>query len=247
MEDLAAKYDAELLEGPRPRRSELLRLTRIGAEFVRGFRKLHFLGPAVTVFGSARFGEDSAYYGVARDIGRRIARTDTAVITGGGPGIMEAANRGARDARDAAPAGDRVGRSVGCNITLPFEQHPNPYLDTFIEFHYFFVRKVMLVKYSFAFVVLPGGFGTLDELFESLVLIQTGKIERFPVVLMGTDYWGPLVDFVRTRMVEAGTIAAADASLLTVTDDVDRALAVIGEARAASKPLRPRRWRLLGE
>jgi uncharacterized protein (TIGR00730 family) len=146
---------------------ELIRVLRIMVEFVRGFRALHFVGPCVTVFGSARFKEDHPYYALGREVGRELARAGFTVMTGGGPGIMEAANRGAKEVG---------GRSVGCNIELPAEQKPNQYLDRFITFHHFFVRKVMLVKYSYAFVALPGGFGTLDEIFETATLVQTGKI-----------------------------------------------------------------------
>ncbi|MEO1534481.1 MAG: TIGR00730 family Rossman fold protein [Planctomycetota bacterium] len=213
----------DLLAGPGFRRSEAARVLRIGAEFIKGFRKLHFVGPCVTVFGSARFDENHRYYEQAREVGRRIAKADLTTMTGGGPGIMEAANRGARDAN---------GKSIGCNITLPFEQEPNAYLDTFIEFRYFFVRKVMLVKYSCAFVVCPGGFGTLDEVFETLVLIQTNKITRFPIVLMGTDYWQPIVDFVRRDMVKAKTIDESDLDLVVFTDDHDEVEDVLRSAKA---------------
>src|SRR5690349_7713061 len=158
------------LEGPQNRTSELIRAVRIFFEFMRGFRALHFVGPCVTVFGSARFPEDHRYYTLAREMGRRLGRAGFTVMTGGGPGIMEAANRGARDVG---------GRSVGCNIILPKEQAPNPYLDLWVEFRYFFVRKVMLAKYSYAFVALPGGFGTMDALFECATLVQTGKIRNF--------------------------------------------------------------------
>ena len=213
----------DLLAGPGFRRSETARVIRIAAEFIRGFRKLHFVGPCVTVFGSARFDEDHRHYEVAREVGRRIARVGLTTMTGGGPGVMEATNRGARD---------EGGVSIGCNITLPFEQHPNEYLDTFIEFRYFFVRKVMLVKYSCAFVVCPGGFGTLDEVFETLVLIQTNKITRFPIVLMGTDYWRPIVDFVRNDMVAAGTIDESDLDLVVYTDDHDEVEDVLRSAKS---------------
>jgi uncharacterized protein (TIGR00730 family) len=206
--------ERRFLEGPRRRRDEMARVMRISTEFVRGFRSLHFVGPCITVFGSARFKEDHRYYHLARDMGARLARMKFTVMTGGGPGIMEAANRGAKEAG---------GPSIGCNIILPHEQQPNPYLDRFIEFRYFFVRKVMLVKYSYGFVILPGGFGTLDELFESLTLIQTQKIKNFPVVLMGTDFWEPLMTFVRDRLIEEGTISPADLDLFTLTDSVDEA------------------------
>src|SRR5205085_4974507 len=165
-------------------------------QFLRGFRHLHFVGPCVTVFGSARFHEDHPYYALARQVGSQLALAGFTVMTGGGPGIMEAANRGAKDVG---------GRSVGCNIKLPQEQKPNPHLDTWIDFEYFFVRKTMLVKYSYAFVVMPGGFGTLDELFEVATLIQTGKLEDFPVALMGKDYWAPLLDQIK-RVVAERTI-----------------------------------------
>jgi len=203
------------LRGPSARRFELARLVRITWEFFRGFRSLHFVGPCVTVFGSARFGEDSAYYDLARRIGRRLAETGFTVITGGGPGIMEAANRGARDAG---------GRSIGCNIKLPMEQEPNPYVDRWIDFNYFFVRKVMLVKYSYAFIALPGGFGTMDEIFETATLIQTDKIHQFPLVLMGREFWSPLLDFLRERLVEYGTISPDDCDIFFVTDSPDEAM-----------------------
>ena len=157
-------------------------LLRAGRDFIRGFRALHFVGPCVTVFGSARFDEHHRYYAMAREVGGALAGLGFTVMTGGGPGVMEAANRGAREAG---------GRSVGCNIELPFEQEPNPYLDRWVTTEYFWVRKVLLFKYSYAFIVLPGGFGTLDELTEALTLIQTRKILQFPVVLMGRDYWAP--------------------------------------------------------
>jgi uncharacterized protein (TIGR00730 family) len=205
------------LEGPRGRQREFLSVLSIAWELIRGFRTLHFVGPCVTVFGSARFPQDHPYYALARTVGARLARMGFTVMTGGGPGIMEAANRGAKEAG---------GRSVGCNIVLPEEQMINAYLDRWVTFRYFFVRKVMLVKYSYAFVVMPGGFGTMDELFEAMVLIQTGKIESFPVVLLGRDYWQPLVDFLK-EMVRVGTIGTKDTNLLLFTDSVDEAMAHI--------------------
>jgi uncharacterized protein (TIGR00730 family) len=197
------------LQGPQPRGAELVRAVRILVEFVRGFRALHFVGPCVTVFGSARFKEDHPYYVLGREVGRELARAGFTVMTGGGPGIMEAANRGAKEVG---------GRSVGCNIELPAEQKPNPYLDRWITFHHFFVRKVMLVKYSYAFIALPGGFGTLDEIFETATLVQTGKIREFPIVLVGHDFWEPLVEFLRSRPLAAGTIGQEDVERLVVTD-----------------------------
>ena len=212
--------DRALLAGPRSRREEFARAVRIFFECIKGFRALHFTGPCVTVFGSARFAEDHRYYQLAREVGRALAEEGFAVMTGGGPGVMEAANRGAKEAG---------GHSIGCNIKLPMEQVPNPYLDKFIEFNYFFVRKVMLVKYSNAFVVLPGGFGTMDELFEVGTLIQTGKVQRFPVVVMGQDYFRPLTRFVRDTMVAEGTIDAVDLQLFTATDDPVEAIERIRE------------------
>ena len=197
------------LQGPQPRGKELLRAIRIMVEFVRGFRALHFVGPCVTVFGSARFKEDHRYYGLAREVGRELARAGFTVMTGGGPGIMEAANRGAQEIG---------GDSVGCNIELPAEQKPNRYLDRWVTFRHFFVRKVMLVKYSYAFIALPGGFGTLDEIFETVTLVQTGKIKEFPIVLVVRDFWEPLVEFLRTRPLAEGTIGPRDLERLTVTD-----------------------------
>jgi uncharacterized protein (TIGR00730 family) len=235
--------ERRFLEGPRRRLTELGRAARIFAEFIRGFRALHFVGPCVTVFGSARFKEDHPYYALAREMGRRIAGLGFTTMTGGGPGIMEAANRGAREAG---------GPSIGCNIQLPVEQEPNPYLDLFVEFNYFFVRKVMLVKYSYAFVVMPGGFGTLDELFESLTLIQTRKIEDFPVVLMGVEFWRPMLDFFRHRLVEAGTIGPEDLDVVTLTDSPDEAAARIASCRVThaeqiKRHRPPKGARILGE
>jgi uncharacterized protein (TIGR00730 family) len=210
--------ELRFLAGPRRRLEELARAIRIFGEFIKGFRALHFVGPCVTVFGSARFKEDHKYYALARDMGSRISKLGFTVMTGGGPGIMEAANRGAFEAG---------GPSIGCNILLPMEQKPNPYVDKFIEFRYFFVRKVMLVKYSYAFVVLPGGFGTLDELFEALTLIQTQKIQDFPVVLMGVEYWTPMIDFIRERLISEKTINPEDLRLLMLTDSCDEAMSHI--------------------
>jgi len=208
------------LEGPQRRLAELARAARIFCEFVRGFRALHFIGPCVTVFGSARFTEIHPYYRMARQAGAELAKAGFTVMTGGGPGIMEAANRGAKDVG---------GRSIGCNIVLPQEQKHNPYLDEWITFRYFFVRKVMLVKYSYAFIALPGGFGTLDEIFETATLIQTAKIREFPLVLMGKEFWGPLLEFMSERLVKARTIDPVDLERLIVTDSAEEAVQAITE------------------
>ncbi|MEY2805771.1 MAG: TIGR00730 family Rossman fold protein [Planctomycetia bacterium] len=225
------------LEGPGRRGSELARAAGIFLEFMKGFRALHFVGPCVTVFGSARFGEDHPHYELGREMGARLARMGFTVMTGGGPGIMEAANRGAKDAG---------GRSVGCNIVLPFEQRPNPYLDRYVLIRWFFVRKVLLVKYSYAFVVLPGGFGTLDELFETLTLVQTRTIEDFPVVVMGVEYWRPLRVMLE-RMADEGTIDRADLDRVVWTDSCDEAMEHIHAMSVRKFGLRPkaagpRRW-----
>ena len=194
------------------------RALRILSEFVEGFDALAAVGPAVTIFGSARSAPDSPDYALARDIARRLARRGFAIITGGGPGVMEAANRGCQEGG---------GLSIGCNIELPHEQGLNPYVDLGVEFKYFFARKTMFVKYADAFVILPGGFGTLDELFEALTLIQTGKIRDFPVVLVGTAYWTGLIDWMRATQVAAGTISATDLDLLRLSDDPDEVCDVI--------------------
>ena len=226
------------LAGPRSRLSEVQRVGRIAVEFIRGFRQFHFLGPCVTVFGSARFGEDHPAYELGRQVGEKIAQAGLATMTGGGPGLMEAANRGAKEAG---------GLSIGCNIVLPHEQSPNRYLDRFVGFRYFFVRKVMLVKYSSAFIVLPGGYGTLDELFEALTLVQTGKISQFPIVLMGVDYWRPLSQFITGTLGREGTIGASDRDLFTLTDSPEEAMAVVMKGLEANGIVPMRRSRLLRE
>jgi uncharacterized protein (TIGR00730 family) len=187
-------------------------------EPVGGCRALHDLGPAVTVFGSARFDESHRYYRLARELGRELARRGYAIVTGGGPGIMEAANRGAREGG---------GRSIGCNIVLPREQKPNPYLDRTVAFEHFFVRKVMLVKYSLGFVLMPGGYGTLDEIFETVTLVQTGKIRHFPIVAMGRDYWQRMLDFISETMFREGTARESEVGGFLVTDSVEEAAAHI--------------------
>lgn len=210
--------EVQLLEGPKNRLLEAFRVVRIVHEFIRGFRALHAVGPCVTVFGSARMTEDHRYYELAREMGGRLAGAGFTVMTGGGPGLMEAANRGADESG---------GMSIGINIRLPHEQELNPYLDMSLTFRYFFVRKVMLVKYSTAFIVMPGGFGTMDEIFETATLIQTNTIQDFPVVMMGTEYWEPLVDFMYQKMLPTGTISAEDIAQLTFTDSPEEALRTI--------------------
>ena len=209
--------DLRFLEGPRSRWHELKSVVNIAREFIRGFRRLHFVGPCVTFFGSARFKEGHPYYEATRDLARRIGRVGFSIMTGGGPGIMEAANRGARD----------VGaRSIGCNIVLPHEQAPNPYLDVSLTFERFFVRKVLLVKYSICFVVMPGGAGTVDELFETITLIQTGKVKDFPILLYGKDYWAPMLQQIE-RMVADGTIGRKELEFVFVADNVEEATTLL--------------------
>ncbi|HTE06200.1 MAG TPA: TIGR00730 family Rossman fold protein [Planctomycetota bacterium] len=240
--DTGSDEEEVFLQGPHRRSFEALRAVRIFWEFIRGFRGLHFVGPCVTVFGSARFPENHKYYVAARAMGRKLGENGFTVMTGGGPGIMEAANRGARDVGAA---------SVGCNIMLPKEQDPNPYLDHWLEFHYFFVRKVMLVKYSYAFVAFPGGYGTLDEVFETVTLAQTGKIKDFPIVLMGVDFWTPLVGFLRGTLLREGTISPEDPDRLLLTDSpeeaVEHILAVVTRDFGLKQGRRARRRKLLLE
>src|SRR6266700_1813297 len=211
------RADEIFLEGPRSRLDELITLFRVLLDFMRGFRVLHFVGPCVTVFGSARLKEGHPSYELARKMGAAIAQLGFTVMTGGGPGIMEAANRGAKEVG---------GRCVGCNIELASEQAANAYLDRCVRMHYFFVRKALLVKYSYAFVVMPGGAGTLDELFEAVTLVQTGKIKNFPIAIMGTDYWKELIGFI-DKMAERGMIGASDLSLIYTTDSIEEAIAHI--------------------
>ena len=212
--------EAEFLAGRRRHSDNVESAVRIFLEFLRGFEFLSIEEPCVTVFGSARFEEGHQYYELARSAGAALAREGYAVMTGGGPGVMEAANRGAQEGG---------GLSLGANIHLPKEQHPNPYIDRFIEFEHFFVRKVMMVKYSCAFIIMPGGFGTLDEVFETLTLIQTNKIDNFPVILMGTDFWDPLMRFFKERFLAEQTISSVDLDLIAVTDSVQEAMAHIRE------------------
>jgi len=232
----------QFLQGPQTRGFELRRAIGIFFEFLKGFRQLHFVGPCVTVFGSARFAEEHASYVLAREIGQRLAQAGFTVMTGGGPGIMEAANRGAKEAG---------GYSVGCNIELPQEQKPNPYLDRFVSFRHFFVRKVMLVKYSYAFIAMPGGFGTLDEIFETATLIQTHKIKDFPLIIVGKEYWQQLLHFLHGRLVDAKTIDPIDVERIFVTDSAEEAVQVARDAAVRQFGLKyvpkvKRRW-FLGE
>ncbi len=233
--------DEALLQ--RPDRPEFLdsdpwRSLRILGEFVEGFDALAGVGPAVSVFGSARIKSGHRYYRQARELGGMLARAGFGVITGGGPGIMEAANRGCQEAG---------GLSIGCNIELPKEQGLNPYIDLGVEFRYFFARKVMFVKYADAFVIFPGGYGTLDELFEALTLIQTQKVQDFPVILMGTDYWSGMIDWIRASLLAEAAINPEDVDLLRLTDDPAEAVAIIeayasarrGEAAAVKPETKP--------
>jgi len=206
------------LKGRRSREADLEGAVTFFLEFLRGFESFDFEAPCVTVFGSARFDENHRYYQLARETGAALARAGYAVMTGGGPGIMEAANRGAREAG---------GLSLACNIKLPFEQKANPYIDKFIEFEHFFIRKVMLVKYSSAFVVMPGGFGTLDEAFEVMTLVQTGKLDRFPIVGMGGEFWQQLRNFAQETMLNEGVISPEDLDLIHKATTPDEALQII--------------------
>lgn len=238
--EAAQEKERLFLEGPRSRLAELWNIARISWEFIRVFRVLHFVGPCVTVFGSARFSEGHEYYELTRKIAAAISNVGFTIMTGGGPGLMEAANRGAREAD---------GNSVACNIELPFEQDPNPYLDRFLTVRYFFVRKVALIKYSYAFVVVPGGFGTLDELFEALTLIQTDKIKNFPVVLFGTEYWKNLIEQMHD-MARAKSIGDKDLELLLITDSIEEAIAHIkihAIEKFELKRGKPKKSKILGE
>ncbi len=219
------------LEGPKSRGYELLFAWRLFKQFMKEFRTLHFAGPCITVFGSARFTEEHPYYQQAREFGRRIAALGMTTLTGGGPGIMEAANRGAYESN---------GQSVGCNIVLPFEQKENPYLHYTVTFEHFFVRKVLLVKYSYAFIIMPGGFGTMDELFETLTLVQTNTISQFPIILFGKSFYQPLMNTI-DKMLEEKTISASDLELLLFTDSVDEAMAHIQKYIRSNYQVKPRK------
>ncbi len=219
------------LDGPKSRGYELSFAWRVFWQFIKGFRQLHFIGPCITVFGSARFKDDHPYYIKAREFGKRIAELGLTTMTGGGPGIMEAANRGAFE---------NNGKSVGCNIQLPFEQHENPYVQKSVTFEHFFVRKVLLVKYSYAFIIMPGGFGTMDELFETLTLVQTKSISQFPVVLFGKEYYAPLLAAI-ADMEKQGTISPGDMNLVLVTDSIDEAMEHIRHYISTNYKVRPRK------
>ncbi|MBK9248550.1 MAG: TIGR00730 family Rossman fold protein [Ignavibacteria bacterium] len=237
----ADNSDRYFLEGPKSRFKEFLFVFNVMWEFIRGFRVLHFVGPCVTVFGSARFKEDHPYYQSARQMGAELSKIGFTVMTGGGPGIMEAANRGAMEAG---------GRSVGAAIILPMESSHNPYMDTWVQFKYFFVRKYLLFKYSYAFVVMPGGVGTMDEMFEALTLIQTKKVDHFPVILIGVEYYQPLVKLLES-MADAGTIDRHDLDLVIVTDSIEEAARMIEknvrERFAIWKKNKPKPSAILGE
>ncbi len=247
-EDIAAQAifelespDHSLLSGPSSRIHNLATLVRVALDLFRGFRSLHFAGPCVTIFGSARTKPGTRYYELARKMGEACAKLGFTVVTGGGPGIMQAGNQGAFEAG---------GRSFGVNIELPFEQDLNPYVHGSVTMRYFFTRKVVLVKYSYAFIVLPGGAGTLDEMFETMTLIQTGKLRSFPIILMGKDYWQPLMDFVY-RMADEGMISPDDPELIFFTDDIDDAVAHLQRLAVRQfglmKKKTPKPIKLLGE
>ncbi len=214
MTEKQVKQEIQFLDGPQSRAKDFAFVWRVMWEFVKGFRTLHFAGPCVTVFGSARFGEDHPHYKDARALGGEIAKLGFTIMTGGGPGIMEAANRGAKDVG---------GRSVGCNIILPHEQGHNAYLDKHVNIKYFFVRKNLLAKYSYAFVVMPGGFGTLDEYFEAITLIQTRVTDGFPVIIFNKAYHKHIMEHVEL-MVREATISPEDADLCLFTDSIDEAV-----------------------
>ena len=234
----AHKSEISFLAGPQNRWVEFTFSIKVLFEFIKGFRALHFVGPCVTVFGSARFTDGHPFYKKTEELSGKIAEMGFTIMTGGGPGIMEAANKGAKAVG---------GRSVGCNIILPMEQKPNPYLDKWVSIKYFFVRKTLLIKYSYAFVVMPGGFGTLDEYFEALTLIQTKKMSVFPIVIFDSEYHKDLVSHI-DRLKAAGTISSGDESLFLVTDSVDEAVAYIQKNSVVKfnlqpeKPYRPFKW-----
>lgn len=214
MDNNFQKTEHLFFKGPQSRWQELKYVLGILFQFIKGLRKLHFIGPCITIFGSARFPETHPYYKLTQELAKRISQLGFTIMTGGGPGIMEAANRGAKEAG---------GKSVGCNIILPFEQKANPYLDKFVNIEYFFVRKELLRKYSFGFIVMPGGFGTLDEFFETLTLIQTKKIQNFPIVIMGKEYYQELIAYIN-KMATLNTISAEDVNLIYYSDNIDEVI-----------------------
>lgn len=222
--DNKVKKEIRFLEGPQSRWNEFTYVISVLFEFIKGFRALHFVGPCVTVFGSARFKENHPWYKCTRELSGKIAQLGFTIMTGGGPGIMEAANRGAKDVG---------GKSVGCNIVLPHEQHHNPYLDKWVNIKFFFIRKTLLIKYSYAFIVMPGGFGTLDEFYEALTLIQTRKIEMFPIIIFDKDFYQKILEH-NQKMIEAGTISPADEKLFLVTDSIEEAINYIKEKSIAA-------------
>ncbi len=230
-EPIIAPKEHVYLEGPKSRSYELAFAWKVFREFITAFRTLHFVGPCITVFGSARFKEDHQYYICGREFGKRIAELGFTTLTGGGPGIMEAANRGAYE---------NGGMSVGCNIRLPFEQSHNQYMHKWMTFDFFFTRKTILIKYSYAFVIMPGGFGTMDELFETLTLVQTKTITGFPVVIFGKEFYEPLMDVLH-HMAEKGTISEGDMSLVLLTDDVNEAMDHIRKYIQQNYKIRPRK------
>lgn len=224
------KKEIKFLEGPQSRWKEFKFTVSVLVEFIKGLRALHFVGPCVTVFGSARFVEGHPDYELARVISGKIARLGFTIITGGGPGIMEAANRGAREVG---------GRTVGCNIELPHEQKPNPYMDKWVSIKYFFIRKTLLTKYSYAFIVLPGGFGTLDEFFEAITLMQTKKISDFPVVIMDREFYKNIIEHIEVMKMKS-TISANDTNLFLFTDSVDEAVMYIQDNTIKKYNLKPK-------
>lgn len=210
----ATRSEIKFLEGPQSRWDEFTFTLKVVREFIKGFRALHFAGPCVTIFGSARFKEDHPYYKLTEKLAAEVAKLGFTVMTGGGPGIMEAANRGAKEVG---------GKSVGCNIILPFEQSPNPYLDKWVDIKYFFVRKTLLMKYSYAFIVMPGGFGTMDEFFEALTLVQTKVVKSFPIIVFCKEFHLKLMEYIEHLKIE-GTISPEDLHLILETDSIDEAI-----------------------
>lgn len=237
---MSENHEIPFLEGPQSRLSDFRQTIRTVIDFIKGYRTMHFAGPCICIFGSARFPEENQHYKNAREMAKAIGKLGFTILTGGGPGIMEAANRGARD----------IGaRSVGINIELPFEQKENPYLDKFVNIKYFFVRKTLLIKYAYGFVVMPGGFGTMDEFFEALTLIQTGKLKDFPIILFDTVYHKDLIKFIE-HMKNEKTISPEDLDLIIWTDDIDEAVEHIKkvisrfELKQAKAKYKPLKWLL---